>query len=62
MVRAVKQTWFRDNGLTLVLAALFLISFVGQFISGLSEENHDADPGVRGAAGGAADAVPRLSR
>lgn len=33
------KTWLRDNGLTLALAALFLLSIGGQLISGFAFEN-----------------------
>ncbi len=33
--------WVRDNSLTLVLAALFLASLVGQIFTGLAAENHE---------------------
>jgi hypothetical protein len=35
------RRWVRDNGLALALAGLFLVSLVGQLISGFSVENHE---------------------
>ncbi len=40
------KTWFRDNGLTLVLLSLFALSFVGQAAAGWASENAElADHG-----------------
>lgn len=40
------KTWFRDNGLTLVLLSLFALSFVGQAFAGWASENAElADHG-----------------
>jgi hypothetical protein len=35
------KTWLRDNGLTLVLGALFLTSLIGQMATGYSHENEE---------------------
>ena len=35
------KTWLRDNGLTLVLSALFLASLIGQMATGYSHENDE---------------------
>jgi cytochrome bd-type quinol oxidase subunit 2 len=39
MAETRKTSWLRDNGLTLVLIALFLASIAGQLFSGLAFEN-----------------------
>ena len=36
-----RRSWVRDNGLTLVLAALFLCSFAGQVFAGHASENDE---------------------
>jgi hypothetical protein len=41
MAAASRRSWLRDNGLTLVLAVLFLGSFVGQLVSGFAAENQE---------------------
>jgi hypothetical protein len=41
MAGASRRSWLRDNGLTLVLALLFLGSFTGQVLSGFAAENND---------------------
>jgi hypothetical protein len=38
---SAKSSWLRDNSLTLVLAAFFLLSFVGQLFSGWAAENEE---------------------
>jgi hypothetical protein len=40
-VSAVSRSWLRDNSLTIVLAALFLLSFAGQVFSGWGAENQE---------------------
>ena len=39
MAETRKTSWLRDNGLTLVLLALFIASIAGQLFSGLAFEN-----------------------
>lgn len=41
MAKATRRNWLRDNGLTLVLVALFAVTIVGQFFTGLAVENEE---------------------
>jgi hypothetical protein len=39
MAQSARRSFLRDNGLTIVLAVLFLLSFAGQIFAGLGAEN-----------------------